>query len=107
MEYQWDLAKTYVKDIDGHTDVVCGIEAKLICKDDNGNFGFYETFVPIDTSNLSTFIEFSDLTQAVLANWVGSYFTEEQLAEMRTKAAEKCCVWQTTVKHGPFSYKFK
>lgn len=106
MQYLWDLTAVYVKDIDGNPDVVCGFDANMCCKDDQGRVGLYPVFVPVDTSDLTTFTPFTDLTRAQVFSWADAAFTAEDLLVFKAEALKRCAVFGCTVKYAAFGPKF-
>jgi len=109
MEYQWDLSKIYVKDVGDFSDVVCAFDAKMICKDDDGNFGVYDVFIPVNISNLSAdnFISLDNLTREIVKAWADSYFTTEELDTIKNKARERCVIYNCTQINTRLGSQFK
>ena len=107
MEYKWGLSRAYVKDSGEKQNVVCGFDAQMTCRNDQGAIGEYDVFVPVDTSDLSTFVELSDLTYTAVCSWADAYFDQTQLADIKAKAAERCAVNNCTMVNLPFGAFFK
>jgi hypothetical protein len=106
MQYLWDLTTVYVKDIGDNQDVVCGFDGKMCCLDDAGRVGRFPVFVPVDTTNLSNFVEFKELTREQVFAWADSVFTADEIAEFKAEALKRCSVSGCEIKYAPFGCKF-
>jgi hypothetical protein len=85
--YIWDCktVDTYPTK-DGKSDVIFNVHWKLNGEDDTEqkNNGTYYSSSIIDTSDLSNFKEFSDLTNEDVTNWVVTILGEDKVKEIKS-----------------------
>ena len=84
INYTWDCKTVDVKTIDGNEDTVFNVHWRLIGEDDANNIsGVYGTQT-LDTSDLSGFTAFSDLTNNQVTAWVESAMGEDKVTEYKS-----------------------
>ena len=94
INYTWDVKTVDVKEIDGNADTVFNVHWRLnaeddanTVKDDFGNDVPISTSVygtqSLDTSDLSDFIAFEDLTVSDVQGWVEAAMDEDRITEMK------------------------
>tara|TARA_B100000242_G_scaffold175660_1_gene125866 strand:- start:9974 stop:10327 length:354 start_codon:yes stop_codon:yes gene_type:complete len=92
--YTWNVSTVDVKEIDGNADTVFNVHWRLnaeddanTVKDDFGNDVPISTSVygtqSLDTSDLSDFIAFADLTVSDVQGWVETAIGEDRITEMK------------------------
>ena len=92
--YTWNVSTVDVKEIDGNADTVFNVHWRLnaeddanTVKDDFGNVVPISTSVygtqSLDTSDLSDFIAFADLTVSDVQGWVETAIGEDRITEMK------------------------
>ena len=69
MDFEWVISKAEVLDKSGETKVISNVEWQLTAKDGE-KFAIRKGKQPLDTTNLSGFTSFNDVTQEQLATWV-------------------------------------
>ena len=100
INYTWDCKTVDTKAIDGNADTVFNVHWRLNAEDDSntvedidGNnvsakataYGTKE----LDTSDLSSFTAFADLTNEQITGWVQSALGEDRVAELKTNVSNK------------------
>ena len=94
INYTWNVSTVDVKEIDGNADTVFNVHWRLnaeddanTVKDDFGNDVPISTSVygtqSLDTSDLSDFIAFEDLTVSDVQGWVEAAMDEDRITEMK------------------------
>ncbi len=85
MTYTWNnkTVDTYPT-LDGNTDVIFNVHWRLTGEDDNGNVGSTYGTQPLDTSDLSGFTAFADITEENINAWIEAAMGEEKVAELKT-----------------------
>ena len=91
INYTWNCKTVDVKTIDGNQDTVFNVHWRLTGTDDsnddkNGNpltATVYGTQV-LNTSDLSNFINFEDLTNEIISSWVEESLGADKLSELET-----------------------
>ena len=92
--YTWNVSTVYVKEIDGNADTVFNVHWRLnaeddanTVKDDFGNDVPISTSVygtqSLDTSDLSDFTAFADLTVSDVQGWVEAAMGEEEVQDKK------------------------
>jgi|TARA_B100000123_G_scaffold142187_1_gene105071 hypothetical protein len=92
--YTWNVSTVDVKEIDGNSDTVFNVHWQLqaeddanTVKDDFGNDVPISTSVygtqSLDTSDLSDFIAFADLTVSDVQGWVETAIGEDRITEIK------------------------
>lgn len=95
INYTWDVKTVDVKEIDGNADTVFNVHWRLNAEDDaNTVKDMQGNDVPatatvygtqtLDTSDLSDFIAFEDLTASDVQGWVEAALGEEEITNMKT-----------------------
>lgn len=108
MEYQWNLAEVYVKDVDGHTDVVVGVNGFVACKNDIGGTGVSSNVkLPVDYSDLTSFVDIESIDKATVEAWATASLTPEQVAQYQAEALADSHFYGSTVKYMPWGAKIK
>ena len=70
--YSWLLQKLKTKTVDSNENVVCKVEYKYKGVDEAGNCVMIPGEVDLDTSNLSSFVSYEQLSQDQITSWVVS-----------------------------------
>jgi len=95
INYTWDVKTVDTKTIDGNTDTVFNVHWRLNAEDDTntisdpvaGNIpataSVYSTQT-LDTSDLSDFTAFADLTASDVQGWVEAAMGADKIAEMKS-----------------------
>ena len=94
INYTWDCKTVDVKTIDGNKDTVFNVHWKLVAEDDaNTVKDILGDDVPIsasiygtqelDTSDLSSFTAFADLTNDQITGWVEAAMGEDEITNMK------------------------
>lgn len=94
INYVWDVKTVDVKNINGNQDVVFNVHWRLIAEDDSNTVKDFEgNDIPVtatvygsiglDTSDLSDFTAFSDLTTSDVQGWVETAIGEDKITEMK------------------------
>jgi len=86
INYTWDVSTVDVKEIDGNADTVFNVHWRLTGTDDSNNDadGNPQTATvygtqPLDTSDLSNFTAFADLTASDVQGWVEAAMGEDEV----------------------------
>tara|TARA_R100000742_G_C4279538_1_gene104398 strand:+ start:7817 stop:8173 length:357 start_codon:yes stop_codon:yes gene_type:complete len=94
INYTWDVKTVDVKNIDGNEDAVFNVHWRLTAEDDSNTVKdmsdndvvaastVYGT-QSLDTSDLSDFTAFSDLTASDVQGWVETAIGEDKITEMK------------------------
>ena len=71
MTYTWNnkTVDTY-PDLDGNADVIFNVHWRLTGEDADGNVGSTYGTIALDTSDLSDFTAFADITEDMINGWV-------------------------------------
>jgi hypothetical protein len=96
INYTWDCKTVDVKTIDGNQDTVFNVHWRLTGTDDVNNdaegnpqtatvYGSQE----LDTSDLSNFTAFADLTVSDVQGWVESALGEDKVTELKTNVSNQ------------------
>ena len=94
INYTWDVSTVDVKEVDGNADTVFNVHWRLTgtddantVKDDFGNDVPISTSVygtqTLDTSDLSDFTAFADLTVSDVQGWVEAAMGEEEVQDKK------------------------
>ena len=94
INYTWDVKTVDVKNIDGNEDAVFNVHWRLSAEDDSntikdkeGNDISVTATVygtqSLDTSDLSDFTAFSDLTTSDVQSWIETSIGEDKITEMK------------------------
>jgi len=94
INYTWDVSTVDVKEIDSNADTVFNVHWRLNAEDDAHTVkDFLGNDVPIstsvygtqalDTSDLSSFTAFADLTASDVQGWVEAAMGEDKITEMK------------------------
>ena len=91
ISYAWDVKTVDTKTIDSNADTVFNVHWRLTATDDTNNDadGNQQTATSygtqsLDTSDLSSFTAFADLTASDLQGWVEAAMTADKVTEMKT-----------------------
>ena len=90
INYTWNVSTVDVKEIDGNADTVFNVHWRLTGTDDANNDAdgnpqaatVYGT-QSLDTSDLSDFTAFADLTASDVQGWVEAAMGEDKITEMK------------------------
>ena len=89
INYTWDVSTVDVKTIDGNEDTVFNVHWRLIGTDDaNNTSGVYGTQT-LDTSDLSSFTAFADLTNQQITGWVESAMGEDKVTDYKANISNQ------------------
>ena len=94
INYIWDVKTVDVKNIDGKQDAVFNVHWRLSAEDDSNTIKDEEGndiaatatvygLQSLDTSDLSDFTAFSDLTTSDVQGWVETAIGEDKITEMK------------------------
>ena len=100
INYTWDCKTVDVKTIDGNKDTVFNVHWRLIGTDENKtikNISGEDIAVlasrygtqTLDTSDLSSFIDFADLTISNIQSWVESSLGEDKIKEIKASISNE------------------
>lgn len=80
MTYTWNnkTVDTYPS-LEGNTDVIFNVHWRLTGEDDNGNVGSTYGTISLDTSDLTNFTAFADITETDINGWVEAAMGTEEL----------------------------
>jgi hypothetical protein len=84
MIYTWNnkTVDTYVS-LEGEADVIFNVHWKLTGTDDNDNAGSVYGTQSLETSDLSNFTAFADITEEQINGWVEAAIGEEGVAGLK------------------------
>ena len=85
MTYTWNnkTVDTYPT-LEGNNDVIFNVHWRLTGEDENGNVGSTYGTQSLETSDLSNFTAFVDITEEDINGWVETALGEERVAELKT-----------------------
>ena len=96
INYTWDCKTVDVQTIDGNEDTVFNVHWRLTGEDDANNDaeGNPQTVTVygaqlLDTTDLSNFTAFANLTNDQITGWVESALGEDRVAELKTNVSNK------------------
>ena len=96
INYTWDCKTVDVKTIDGNEDIVFNVHWIIKGEDDanNNSEGNPQTVLvygtqKLDTSDLSSFTPFSDLTNEQISGWVQSAIGEDKVTEYKANISNQ------------------
>ena len=80
MTYTWNnkTVDTY-PNLDGNADVIFNVHWRLTGEDADGNVGSTYGTIALDTSDLSDFIAFADITEDMINGWVEAAMGEDEV----------------------------
>lgn len=80
MTYTWNnkTVDTYPT-LEGNTDVIFNVHWRLTGEDTDGNLGSTYGTIALDTSDLSSFTSFADITEEQINGWVEAAMGEEEV----------------------------
>lgn len=80
MTYTWNnkTVDTY-PDLDGNADVIFNVHWRLMGEDADGNVGSTYGTIALDTSDLSDFTAFADITEEMINGWVETAMGEDEV----------------------------
>ena len=87
INYTWDVKTVDTQTIDGNVDTVFNVHWKLTGKDENENTAASHGTIALDTSDLSDFIPFSDLTASKVQGWVETAIGEDEIQNQKDSIA--------------------
>ena len=84
MTYNWNnkTVDTY-PDLDGNADVIFNVHWRLTGEDENGNVGSVYGTQSLDTTDLSSFTAFADITEEQINGWIETAMGEDRVAELK------------------------
>ena len=84
MTYTWNnkTVDTY-PNLDGNADVIFNVHWRLTGEDENGNVGSVYGTQSLDTSDLSSFTAFDDITEEQINGWIETAMGEDKVAELK------------------------
>ena len=84
INYTWDVKTVDVKEIDGNADTVFNVHWRLTGTDDvNDESATVYGTQSLDTSDLSDFTAFADLTVSDVQGWVEAAMGEDEITNMK------------------------
>ncbi len=84
INYTWNVSTVDVKEIDGNADTVFNVHWRLTGTDDaNDESATVYGTQSLDTSDLSDFIAFTDLTVSDVQGWVEAAMGEDEITNMK------------------------
>jgi len=89
INYTWDCKTVDVKTIDGNEDTVFNVHWRLTGEDNKNNLGTVYGSQGLDTSDLSSFTAFADLTNDQITGWVESAMGEDKVTEYKTNISNQ------------------
>lgn len=80
MNYTWDnkTVDTYPL-LENNQDVIFNVHWRLSGEDENGNTGSTYGTISLDTSDLTNFTAFADITEEMINGWVEATMGEEEV----------------------------
>ena len=100
INYTWDCKTVDVKTIDGNEDTVFNVHWRLNAEDDANTVkdmqgddipataSVYGT-QSLDTSDLSDFTAFSDLTESIVQGWIEESMGEDKVTELKSNLSNQ------------------
>ena len=89
INYTWDCKTVDVQTIDGNEDTVFNVHWRLTGEDDaNNSSGVYGTQI-LDTSDLSSFTAFANLTIEQVTNWTRDALGEDKVTELKANISNQ------------------
>jgi len=84
MTYTWNnkTVDTY-PDLDGNVDVIFNVHWRLTGEDENNNVGSVYGTQSLDTTDLSSFTAFADITEEQINGWIETAMGEDRVAELK------------------------
>ena len=84
MTYTWNnkTVDTY-PNLDGNADVIFNVHWRLTGEDENGNVGSVYGTQSLDTTDLSSFTAFEDITEEQINGWIETAIGEDRVAELK------------------------
>ena len=89
ISYTWDCKTVDVKTIDGNEDTVFNVHWQLRGTDEENNSSKVYGLQQLDTSDLSSFTAFADLTNDQITGWVESALGEDRVTELKTNVSNQ------------------
>jgi hypothetical protein len=89
INYTWDCKTVDVKTIDGNEDTVFNVHWRLTGEDDSNNASTVYGTQILDTSDLSSFTAFADLTNDQITGWVQSALGEDEVTELKSNVSNQ------------------
>lgn len=89
INYTWDCKTVDVKTIDGNEETVFNVHWRLTGEDDLNNASTVYGTQTLDTSDLSSFTAFADLTNDQITGWVESAMGEDKVAEFKSNISNQ------------------
>ena len=89
INYTWDCKTVDVKTIDGNEDTVFNVHWRLTGEDDANNSSTVYGTKELDTSDLSSFTAFADLTNDQITGWVESALGEDRVTEIKANISNQ------------------
>lgn len=89
INYTWDCKTVDVKTIDGNEDTVFNVHWRLTGEDDSNNASTVYGTKELDTSDLSSFTAFADLTNEQITGWVESAMGEDKVKEYKANISNQ------------------
>ena len=89
IKYTWDCKTVDVKTIDCNEDTVFNVHWQLTGEDDANNSSTVYGTKELDTSDLSSFTAFADLTNDQITGWVQSALGEDKVTEIKNNLSNQ------------------
>lgn len=87
INYTWNCKTVDVKTIDGNEDTVFNVHWRITGEDGDYSSSAYGT-IALDTSDLSSFTAFADLTNDQITGWVESALGEDEVQIQKNVIAD-------------------
>lgn len=79
--YSFEIVNLTTVDTDDHTKVVGKVQFRYKGVDENNISYAVENFIDLDTSNINSFIEFADLTEENVVQWLTDNVHEDAISD--------------------------
>ena len=89
INYTWDCKTVDVKTVDGNEDTVFNVHWRLTGEDDSNNASTVYGTKELDTSDLSSFTAFADLTIEQVTNWTRDALGEDRVTELKANISNQ------------------
>ena len=89
INYTWDCKTVEVKNINGNEDTVFNVHWRLTAENDKNNMASIYGSQKLDTSDLSSFIAFKDITIEQITNWTKNAIGENKVAEIKNNLSDQ------------------
>ncbi len=89
MATSWSLNNVKVYNtLNGNSDVIYLVNYNVIASDDNGNVFTLSKEESIDTSNITNFVSFANLTESIVMGWVKTELGTDAVSDINQEAED-------------------